>query len=190
MADQATGIFSPWLRNRRIGIATQFITGKVLDYGCGIGTMAKLCDPRNYIGVDIDEGSLDIARTNYPRHRFENGLPDGEQFDTIFLLAVIEHFGDPLTILRDLHARLSSRGQIIITTPKDKADCIHRLGAALGLFSSSAKDEHQQLFNYERMKVLAEEAGLIVSHYESFLLRLNQLFVLKKRSSEYRSYGN
>lgn len=179
MADQAIGILSPWLRKKRIIIAKPFISGNVLDYGCGVGIIAEFCDPGSYTGVDIDEESLKIARINYPKYRFENYLPDGEEFDVIFLLAVIEHFKDPLNLLRNLKKRLKNKGKIVITTPKEVTQCMHRFGATLGLFSSSAKEEHEKFFNYKRMRAVAGEAGLTVSHYRSFLFCLNQLFILE-----------
>ena len=111
MADQGSGgLLSPFLRSRRIAAARPFLKGRLLDLGCGCGKLAGIVPPDSYLGVDIDEYSLDRARAAYPEHAFCSRLPPkDEAFDTVVALAFIEHVPDPAEALREMAARLRSR---------------------------------------------------------------------------------
>lgn len=42
----------------------------ILEFGCGVGRLAGLFDPKLYVGVDVASRALFIARHDFPRHRF------------------------------------------------------------------------------------------------------------------------
>ena len=178
MADQAAGLLSPWLRRERIKAAEPYIKGKVLDFGCGVGTLSEVCLPEFYLGIDIDEESLKIARQNHVDYRFEKQCPEGEQFDTIALIAVIEHIKNPELFLNQMKLLLKPKGRIVLTTPHPLVEKVHFCGAQFGLFSKHASEEHEQFFNYGRMRKYASLTGLKIYSYRRFLLGVNQLFVL------------
>ncbi|HEU4619838.1 MAG TPA: class I SAM-dependent methyltransferase [Gammaproteobacteria bacterium] len=179
MADQMTGLLSGWLRRRRLDKADPYLRGRVLDYGCGVGMLASYCTREGYLGVDIDGPSLEIARARHPGYRFATVLPPGrERFDTIVALAVIEHVPRPAALLRQFARRLEPDGTIILTTPHPSLEWVHTLGASIGLFSSEASEEHEELIDLRRMRELGDEARLTVQTYERFLFGANQLFVL------------
>ena len=117
MADQVAGLFSPWLRKKRIEAARPFLAGQILDYGCGIGVLAANIEPSNYLGVDIDMESIEIATKTYPQHRFVNQLPEKESYDIIVALAVVEHVSNPANLLCKLSNLLNNNGKIVVTTP-------------------------------------------------------------------------
>lgn len=181
MADQVTGILSPYLRRKRIDAVIPYIRGKVLDYGCGTGHMTAFIKPENYLGADIDDESINIALTDRPKYRFLS-LPklaeSTERFDTVILLAVIEHVENHLELLMLLKGRLQVGGKIIITTPHPAYDFVHTFGARLGLFSADASEEHEDLVDLKKMNEFAAESGLRVEGYKRFLFGANQLFVL------------
>ena len=67
---------------------------KILDFGCGTGAMyasLRRCFDftGEYVGCDISEGMLKIARSKFPRVRFEAldifADPPGEMFDYVFV---------------------------------------------------------------------------------------------------------
>src|SRR5438105_14192970 len=101
MADQLTGLLSPFLRSRRIAAVRTFLgQGRLLDIGCGTGELARYVESTRYIGVDQDEESIAIAKNLFPAHRFltiaEFTQSQHEnQFERIIVLAVIEHLEDP-----------------------------------------------------------------------------------------------
>ncbi len=185
MADQGNeGMLSPFLRERRVREAKAHIRGNVLDVGCGSGRLADCVDSGHYLGVEPDGESLDAARLRHPGHLFQRDLPPrSRKFDSIVALAVIEHAPDPLEFLEELSARLDPdpESRIICTTPYPSFDRVHRAGAALGLFSRHAGEEHQQLLGPGELKSLAGKCGLSIALYRRFLLGANQLLVLKQR---------
>ena len=63
MADQVNGVFSPWLRARRIETIRPFLKGRILDVGCGVGSLSQFVSSENYLGVDSDDESLRMRRS-------------------------------------------------------------------------------------------------------------------------------
>lgn len=184
MADQgAEGLFSPFLRMQRLKAVQPYIKGSVLDVGCGTGVIANIVPPDRYLGVDICERSLAIARQKYPQHHFKSVLPPGKPiFDTVIAMAVIEHVKDPEAFLRELALRLmnNSNSFIVCTTPHPSVTWIHRLGSIFGLFSRHANEEHETLIDYSQIKVLSNECNLNLAVYRSFLFGANQLAIFHK----------
>jgi 2-polyprenyl-3-methyl-5-hydroxy-6-metoxy-1,4-benzoquinol methylase len=174
------GLLSPFLRNRRVAAAVPFIEGRVLDIGCGVGILAGRCAPDRYFGFDVDVQSIELARKEYPYHRFDTALPAGEIFDTIIGLAVIEHVPRPVEMLRQLCSHLAPNGKIILTTPHPAFEWLHRLGSTFGLFSDAAADEHETLLDEKAMRQTGRDVDLDIVISRRFLFGANQVFVLKK----------
>jgi SAM-dependent methyltransferase len=179
LTDQAAGLLSPWLRQRRFAAALPHVRGTVLDVGCGIGMAAASIPAPRYLGVDTDEESLTEARRRFPRHRFVSAIPAGHRFDSVLALAVIEHVPDPAAFLTRLGQHLAPGGQIILTTPHPRGGGIHTVGAGLGLFSAAAADEHEELLDRAALARAAADAGLISAGYRRFLLGVNQLCIFR-----------
>lgn len=184
MGDQATGLLSPFLRARRIAAALPYLEGSVLDYGCGVGALADHIPPQRYVGVDDDAASLDIAKTLHPSHSFfissHLDVIEGA-FDTIALLAVIEHLEGCVELFKKFHSLCTQNGRMVITTPAPVAGPLHRFGANLGLFSREAHEDHKDLYGREEIALMAKSCGFYVAVEKRFLLWMNQLFVLEKK---------
>jgi 2-polyprenyl-3-methyl-5-hydroxy-6-metoxy-1,4-benzoquinol methylase len=185
VADQgAEGVLSPFLRIQRLRMARPFLAGRILDVGCGSGALAGEVSPDRYLGVDIDALSLKLSRVNHPQHAFARQLPaEEQQFDTIVSLAVIEHVSNPGEFLADLAKRLSDRpdAKIVISTPHPSMDWIHDLGSSIGLFSSHANEEHEQLLDRTVLARIGAEAWLHMAQYRRFMLGANQLALCGRR---------
>ena len=179
MSDQANGLLSPWLRQKRLNKVLPYLTGKVLDFGCGIGALADYCDADGYVGVDIDKASLEVAKERHPACFFSDKVPETVRFDSIVSMAVIEHLEDPKQLLRIFRGVLSPTGTVILTTPHPVSDYVHSLGSKLGIFSSSADEEHEALLNHSKMGIICAAADLTIVKYEKFLFGMNQLFLLR-----------
>lgn len=184
MADQGNeGLLSPFLREKRFTAARPYLRGDVLDVGCGSGGLAATVPAKSYLGIDIDEESLERAKINYPRHRFSNELPSlDEKFDTIVALALIEHVERPEAFLKRLKENLCDHPQsrIILTTPHPLGEWIHDLGSKFGLFSQHANEEHEELLDRRKLQEIGESAGLKMTTYRPFLFRVNQLAIYKQ----------
>jgi 2-polyprenyl-3-methyl-5-hydroxy-6-metoxy-1,4-benzoquinol methylase len=184
MSDQSNeGLFSPFLKTYRLKKVSRYIKGRVLDFGCGVGDLGQFCKPGLYLGFDIDQQSLTIARAKYPHLNFTDQLASSkearEKYDSIILSAVIEHLDDPSSLLIEMKKYLCQDGHIVITTPNPSVEWIHKFGSRLGVFSSSASNEHKSLLGKIDIYRIASENNLIVEVYERFLLGANQLIVLK-----------
>ena len=131
----------------------------------------------------MDKVSLELARLRFPAHRFVSGLPEpGEKFDSIISLAVIEHVRDPVDFLRMLTMHLvdSATACIVVTTPHPSVDWVHDVGAAVGLFSKHANEEHEDLLDRSKLETAGNQAGLKLVSYQRFLFGANQIAVYAK----------
>jgi len=174
------GLLSPFLCHQRLLAAKPYLKGRVLDFGCGSGELAQYVRPSSYLGMDIDSESLRKARDSHPNYQFISELPNrDERFDTIVALAVIEHVRDPLDLLATLkgYAFDSPSSCIVLTTPHPSMIWVHSVGAAIGLFSKHANEEHQTLLGFGKLKGLGEELRLGIQVYRRFLYGANQLMV-------------
>jgi SAM-dependent methyltransferase len=95
------------------------VAGKVLDFGAGSGQFAA---PLAELGMDITALEPDEALQRRLRGQglravgSTQELPDGA-FDYIYTLNVLEHIEDDSAALRALHAKLNSRGRLLIYVP-------------------------------------------------------------------------
>jgi 2-polyprenyl-3-methyl-5-hydroxy-6-metoxy-1,4-benzoquinol methylase len=185
MGDQLTGFLSPFLRRRRIAAAKPLLrAGRILDIGCGTGQLARYVEPSRYLGVDQDPESIQIARRNFPAHKFLtlsefSRSQQSECFEQIVALAVIEHASDPQQWLAWLRQLLRPRADLILTTPHPGARWLHEFGAQIGLFSREAAKEHRDFLDRQQIEHLAATTGFTVRKFKRFLVGCNQLIVLE-----------
>jgi 2-polyprenyl-3-methyl-5-hydroxy-6-metoxy-1,4-benzoquinol methylase len=180
MADQvaAGGWLSPWLRERRVRAAHSYLSkGRVLDVGCGSGTLAQWCATDDYLGVEPDAASLQSARTAHPQHRFQADLPDSGKWDVIILLAVIEHVPQPAVFLTRLRHLAAPQARLVMTTPHPSLGWVHRWGAQFGLFSQAAEEEHETLLDKREVEKICQLSGWRLEIARRFLAGGNQIFV-------------
>lgn len=107
--------------------AAPHVTGKrVLDLGCGGGTMASLLADRTYTGIDISPEMIRLAREKAPHTTFMQGsIYDMDLPPADSVLAIGEVFNYEFAprrfsqLLRNIHASLESGGQLLfdIATP-------------------------------------------------------------------------
>jgi ubiquinone/menaquinone biosynthesis C-methylase UbiE len=108
------GFFTPYLKP---GMG-------LLDCGCGPGSitlgLAQLVAPGEVVGVDLAENHLAYARASAAEQglvnvRFDPAsvyeLPFSDNtFDVVFSHAVVEHLGDPMKALKEMHRVLKPGG--------------------------------------------------------------------------------
>ncbi len=97
---------------------------RVLDLGCGDGTLGALAAarvPSAVIGVDWAEGSLARSRTRgltVVRASLDAALPFAAgSFDVVIMSEVIEHLVDPDLALVEVRRVLVSGGTLLLSTP-------------------------------------------------------------------------
>jgi SAM-dependent methyltransferase len=171
------GLLSGFLVRERLRAARPYLAGSILDYACGHGQLAQLCQPERYTGYDVDSRKLDVARRYFPGYEFRSELPEQQRFDVVAALAFIEHV-DPETYLKQFANLLERGGRIVLTTPAPAFEWIHTAGARLHIFSPEAHDDHEGLVSPAAIQEIADRLSLRVVTKRRFLLGANQLFVL------------
>jgi SAM-dependent methyltransferase len=97
--------------------------GRLLQVGCGYGL---LLDEARRSGYEVEGVEVAIEAARYAREQL--GLPvrevavevaafEGERYDAVLLIDVLEHLDDPVAVLDRLLARLAPDGVLMIVTP-------------------------------------------------------------------------
>lgn len=104
---------------------------KVIDIGCGIGTMCRLVKEKKpdceVWGCDIAKDTVRRNAKNNPEIKFvpeEVGRLDSipsDYFDVVFAGEILEHLTDPNDLFKDAFRVLKSGGIFICTTPLEDA---------------------------------------------------------------------
>ena len=182
-------IASQMLRGARLRAALPYIEGRVLDVGCGGGVLYDLLGPRpDYLGIDVAAGAVETACRLHPGGRFlrmdvEAEPPPCEPpFDTICMLAVIEHLHNPAGLIERYMPALKEGGRLVVTSPSPSGDRLHRLLQRLGLARKEVSDVHISVLGLKEMKEMLEAMGMEVLVARRFELGMNQLLVARKRA--------
>lgn len=101
--------------------------GRVLDIGCGNGSLAGHLHSLGYAvtGLEPSEEGITIARREYPGCDFHplGANPESVKrlqappFDVVVSTEVIEHLYDPSELLAAAYAALKPGGRIVVSTP-------------------------------------------------------------------------
>ncbi len=99
---------------------------RILDVGCGTGSLLASLEPSLGVGVDLSEGMVQIARQKFPQYRFlvcdcEN-LPFRENFDFVVMVDLMDHLTDHRAAFSALRQVLSDRSRVVLLTANPKWD--------------------------------------------------------------------
>jgi len=108
---------------RRLDDINQHIkTGKLLDIGCAFGYFLDVAYQKGWdvYGAEISSYPGNAAKKRYGEKIFigtlEKSLFSDNYFDVITMIEVIEHFTDPLHILKEARKKLKQGGLLYIQT--------------------------------------------------------------------------
>ena len=100
---------------------------RILDLGCGNGTLAAALQAWGHevVAVDASSDGVELARQRFPGIRFETasvyeeGFAEivGSDFDLVISMEVIEHLYWPRRLIAAGYAVLKPGGKMIVTTP-------------------------------------------------------------------------
>ncbi len=173
------------LQNMRIQKAKRFIKAGavVLDIGSDDGRLfEKVKRIRTGIGIEPNLNK-EIQGANYRilPGLFPAACPTGMQFDTITLLAVLEHIpaGQQDALATACYDALQPGGKIIITVPSPSVDQILAVLKKLRLVDGMSLEEHYGFKTGDTTRIFAAPRYALVKH-EKFQFGLNNLFVFKK----------
>ncbi len=102
---------------------------RVLDIGCGTGTMSFYFSGRGIdtIGIDVSKNAIEIAKRNAKKlglsaktkffvADFPKSKPSG-QFDLIICTEVLEHLKDDSKAISEIHDLLKKGGMVLFSSP-------------------------------------------------------------------------
>lgn len=71
---------------------------KVLDLGSGLGNLAPLFSPKNYLGVELDPQLVDLAKKDCLKYNFVRGdiatFSNNQRYDLVIVIGVLHHIND------------------------------------------------------------------------------------------------
>jgi len=161
--------------------------GRVLDVGCGLTDLPGRLP--SYVGCDRNPTVLTENRRRFPQARFVDwdvsasaAPPElaAERFDLALMAAVLEHLADPGAAMGRVASLLAPGGRLLATTPHPIGRTALETGAALGLLSRSADEEHETLLDRAALERAGASAGLTMTDYGRFLLGMNQVALFRK----------
>lgn len=115
-----------------------FISGRVLDIGCGSGDLAAFyaAGGASYTGVDLSGSMIERAKSNYAA-LVKEGKADfkvadcerlpfrDQEFDLLSAVALVEYLPDPSKFLDEILRVVKKGGYVLLTVPNKK--CINNL---------------------------------------------------------------
>ena len=184
------GLLTRPLIEARLAAVRPFVARgvRLLDVGCGLTALPGRAGP--YLGCDRSREILDENRRRHPAARFvlwdveAEEVPDeirtSGPFDVILFLALLEHLSEPGHVFVRTAPLLAEGGRLVVTTPSPSGGTPLRVGAALGLLSRHAADEHENVLSRVDLRSAGAAAGLHLVHHRRFLLGLNQVAVFAR----------
>ena len=141
-----------------------YLTGKLLDVGCGVKPYSSLFTVNEYIGLDI-EG--EHSRNRGIADEFYDGTVfpfSDEEFDAILCNQVLEHVFNPDEFLGEIRRVMKKDARMLLTVP-------------------FVWDEHEQPYDYARyssfgLKALLKKNGLEIIAHEKIGADISILFQL------------
>jgi glycosyltransferase involved in cell wall biosynthesis len=157
--------FTRWMAD----VIRPYIGERVLEIGAGIGNMSLHLMPRaTYWATDVNPhyvnylASLQTTRPYMQVAHIDAGTsatyPEGQTFDTVVCLNVVEHLGDDLAALENIRNVLDDDGRAIILVPRGPK-LYGTLDEALG---------HCRRYTEDQLKDVSARAGFALEQMLKF----------------------
>ena len=97
---------------------TKYLSGRMLDFGCGSKPYKIIINVDEYIGVDIEISGNHHRDADIDVYYDGKSIPfDNSHFDSIFSSEVLEHVFEPDLILSEINRVCKIDGYFVLTVP-------------------------------------------------------------------------
>ncbi len=141
---------------------------KVLEIGCGEGTLLKMLAARNEVhGVDISKSGVErTVEKGIPCHHLDASneslpYPDGF-FDVVITLETIEHVENPHRMLWEIKRVLKSGGALLISIP---GEAVYHPFIYPGLFTRRSFSEFLGVNSFEVLQIKGWGQAPMLAHW-------------------------
>ena len=157
-----------WRLRHHYLLVAEYLSGKVLDIGCGPGYLAAFVKPNAhwYWGIDISPEAIRQAQILFPESHFLTGdvesepLPYGDnEFDTVVVSEVFEHLEDHAPLIKEV--RRVTKEFVVVTTP----------------ISMGGVGHIWPRWRYSNILHLAQRLGHVIEIRRAFEIRTNLAYV-------------
>lgn len=157
--------------------------GKLLDVGCGEGSISIELEKRGFEVYGIDFSSIAVKKAKEKDINAiecdvdEKGIPfEDNLFDVVWAGDIIEHVFDPIFLLKEIYRVSKKKGKILMTIPND-INLVVRLLVFLkgrspqsGTYRSFGQCKHHTIFSFELLEYMLSKAELAWK-YIGFIIR-------------------
>lgn len=165
------------LRQERFRAVLPWVSGRLLDIGCGDNRLVRLHGQG--VGVDVYDwggGAMilpDCARLPFP----------DSAFDTVSIIAALNHIPNREEVLAEAHRVMSKEGHLLITMIDP---VLSYLGHRLLWWYSEDKErgmEPGEVYGFRSRDLIkmVEKGGFRLSFHRRFIYGLNNLFIFNKQ---------
>ena len=174
-----------------LGVINKYIrpeTKKVLDIGCGVGTISLYLAKQgaNIVGIDISRKAIDSCRKSARALKLKDKaqficstieqIKFTQKFDVIICSEVIEHVPKDKTFLKRIHKVLKKNGLLILSTPSINAP-LYRIGLAQNF---DKRVGHLRRYSWQQILGLVKKSGFTIEEVKLTEGILRNFFFLTK----------
>ncbi|MEO1427514.1 MAG: class I SAM-dependent methyltransferase [Cyanobacteria bacterium J06633_8] len=179
----------PILRQLRLRRVINHIPKKavLLDVGCGTkAAFLKAISPHisEGFGVDFKTENFQFGNVQTIQVMLEHKLPFADEtFDTVTMLAVLEHIEHEEEILKEIHRVLVPGGKLIITVPSVwSKPILEFLAYKIRIISEAEIRDHKRYYHRKKLKrVLVDIANFQSFQHQYFQLGMNNFCTVEKK---------
>ena len=161
----------------RIKAILPLINGALLDIGCGTNDLVQ--NYRQGIGVDVfDWGNVDLIVDDTSKLPFED-----KKFDTITIIAALNHIPNRIDVLQECHRILKNDGQIIITMITPRFSKIwHKIREPWDVDQKIRGMKEKEVFGFRNKELvnIFNNSGFKLNEVSRFMFLLNRIYIFSK----------